>query len=125
MEGWIAFNAAADSALTLTFSSRAYFRFRQLSDTDMDSISLEDLALLEALVQVDQSPDDPLIGSLSERLVDIGLAEMVDGSLRLTDAGVERCKSLHHRVRADKEAAEVLRKREESDAVDEPLAKSA
>ena len=32
----------------------------------------------------------------------------------LTDAGVERCKSLRHRMAADAEAAQVLKDREEA-----------
>ena len=83
----------------------------------MDQISLEDLALLETLVQVDQSALDPLeTATLTDRLIDAGLAEIVDGNMQLTHAGVERCKSLHHRVRADAEAAEVIRLREEAEA---------
>jgi hypothetical protein len=81
----------------------------------MDPISLEELALLEALVEVDQASKEQLrIKALNERLVETGLVVMVDGELKLTDAGIERCKSLHHRVKADKEAAEVLKEREQS-----------
>lgn len=90
----------------------------------MDTISLEDLALLEALVQLDQSPQDPLTVTLGERLVESGLAELADGCLKLTHAGVERCKSLHHRVRADKEAAEILRQRDDASSADEPSTKA-
>lgn len=82
----------------------------------MDQISLEDLALLEALVQVDQSALDPETATLTNRLVEAGLAEYKDGLLALTHGGVERCKSLHHRVRADKEAARVLAARDEQGA---------
>lgn len=78
----------------------------------VDQISLEDLAWLEALVQVDQSAHNPETATLTSRLVEAGLAEFMHGSLVLTHAGVERCKSLHHRVRADKEAATVLKERE-------------
>jgi len=85
----------------------------------MDPISLEDLALRDVLERIDQWLE---LGrnsqGLRERLVEVGLAESVDGVLRLTDAGVERCKSLHHRVAADAEAAQVLQEREKSvDAV--------
>jgi hypothetical protein len=81
----------------------------------MDPISLEELALLELLVEIDQASRAVHTKALKARLVDVGLVEADDdGELKLTDAGVERCKSLHHRVRADKEAAEVLKEREQS-----------
>ncbi len=83
----------------------------------MDPIKLEELALLEALVEVDEASKEQLrIKALNERLVDAGLVETdAGGELKLTDAGVERAKSLHHRVRADKEAAEILKQREQAD----------
>ena len=81
----------------------------------MDPISLEELALLELLVEIDQAARSVQTSALQARLVDAGLVEAGDnGELKLTDAGVERCKSLHHRVRADKEAADVLKEREQS-----------
>lgn len=81
----------------------------------MDPISLEELALLELLVEIDQASRAVHTKALKARLVDVGLVEADgDGELKLTDAGVERCKSLHHRVRADKEAADVLKEREQS-----------
>lgn len=81
----------------------------------MDPISLEELALLELLVEIDQAARPLQTSALQARLVDAGLVEAGDdGELKLTDAGVERCKSLHHRVRADKEAADVLKEREQS-----------
>jgi hypothetical protein len=81
----------------------------------MDPISVEELALLELLVEIDQASRAVHTKPLKARLVDVGLVEAdEDGELKLTDAGVERCKSLHHRVRADTEAAEVLKEREQS-----------
>lgn len=81
----------------------------------MDPISLEELALLDVLERIDQWH---VLGAnsagLRSRLIEVGLVEMVDGDARLTDAGVERCKSLHHRVAADEEAAAVLKEREKS-----------
>jgi len=82
----------------------------------VDPISLEDLALLDVLQRIDQghAPGDHS-RALSERLVEAALAEAgEDGALILTDAGVERCKSLRHRVAADAEAAQVLKEREEA-----------
>lgn len=35
------------------------------------------------------------------------------GTIKLSDAGIERCKSLHHRVISDAEAAALLAEREE------------
>ena len=81
----------------------------------MDPISLEELALLDVLERIDQWLEHgPNAALLLSRLVDVGLAEDVEGTLRLTDAGIERCKSLHHRVKADAEAEQVLLEREKS-----------
>lgn len=71
----------------------------------MDPIPLEDLALLEMLMQVDQRArtleGDPEILS---RLLESGLVERSpDGDTALTVAGVEMCKSLQHRVAADEQ----------------------
>lgn len=85
----------------------------------MDPISLEELALLDVLQRIDQG--QPLTRhsrALHDRLVSTALVEtglIVPGEepgLQLTDAGVERCKSLRHRVAADTEALQVLRERE-------------
>lgn len=81
----------------------------------MDPISLEELALLDVLERIDQSLEHgPNAAQLLERLVEVGLAEMDEGTMRLTDAGIERCKSLHHRVAADTEAVLVILEREKS-----------
>ncbi len=83
----------------------------------MDPISLEELALLDVLDRIDQYHEPALNSSaLRQRLLDNGLVVVEDGVLRLTDAGIERCKSLHHRVIADAEAAAVLAEREENQA---------
>ncbi|BAV95660.1 hypothetical protein ABIE09_003557 [Lysobacter enzymogenes] len=82
----------------------------------MDPISLEDLALLDVLQRIDHghAPDDHS-RTLRERLIESALAHAdEDGTLALTDAGVERCKSLRHRMAADAEAAQVLKDREEA-----------
>lgn len=87
----------------------------------MDPISLEELALLDVLQRIDQG--QPLTRHsqvLRDRLVTTALVEpglIVPGeenNLRLTDAGVERCKSLRHRVAADAEALLVIRDREDA-----------
>lgn len=83
-----------------------------------DPISLEELGLLDVLVRIDQGVGpEPTSQPLRERLTEAGLVEF-DGSsgLRLTEAGIERCKALHHRVSADAEAEHVLAGREESEA---------
>lgn len=83
----------------------------------MDPISIEELALLDVLERIDQHMELGANASdLRLRVVEVGLAEMVDEDLRLTEAGIERCKSLHHRVAADDEAARVLAEREKSSA---------
>ncbi|MHB8911071.1 MAG: hypothetical protein ACYC42_00105 [Lysobacter sp.] len=85
----------------------------------MDPISLEDLALLDVLERIDQSLEHgPNAAPLLERLVDVGLAEKVDGTVVLTDAGIERCKSLHHRVAADAEAELVVMERQKTGEAD-------
>jgi hypothetical protein len=88
----------------------------------VDPISLEDLALLDVLQRIDQGQAPGRHASdLRDRLIDAALAQLdEDGdTLSLTDAGVERCKSLRHRVAADAEAAQVIKEREESAAAQE------
>ncbi|MDH5824175.1 hypothetical protein QFW77_14435 [Luteimonas sp. RD2P54] len=78
----------------------------------MEPIALEDLALLEVLVRIDQRAD--LVEGDTEvvkRLVESGLAEKGDGELTLTVAGVEMCKSLQHRAAADAQAERIRRER--------------
>ncbi len=85
----------------------------------MDPIALEDLALLDVLQRIDQGqPPTRHSQALRERLAEAGLVEADEAGadLRLTDAGVERCKSLLHRLAADAEAAQVLKEREQAAA---------
>ncbi|MCL1634275.1 hypothetical protein M2650_06465 [Luteimonas sp. SX5] len=83
----------------------------------MDPMSLEELALLDVLDRIDQRLEPaPNSGALRQRLIDSGLALVEDGIVRLSDAGIERCKSLHHRVISDAEAAALLAEREEGNA---------
>lgn len=85
----------------------------------MDPISLDELALLDVLERVDQWVEPTASSApLRERLVEVGLVEIVDGAMRLTDAGIERCKSLHHRVAADAEAALIVEERRKSGEAD-------
>ena len=89
----------------------------------MDPISLEELALLDVLERIDQHLEHgPNAAPMLGRLVEVGLIEVDDGSTRLTDAGIERCKSLHHRVKADAEAQLVLMEREKADEAKAPSA---
>ena len=80
-------------------------------------MSLEELGLLDVLHRVDEG-DEPgqRSGLLRERLLEAGLVEEEGGVLRLTQAGIERCKSLKHRAMADNEAVRVLKEREEAEA---------
>lgn len=93
----------------------------------MDPISLEELALLNVLQRIDQGhPPENHSGALRDRLVESGLAQIGEGDeVHLTDAGIERCKSLRHRVAADAEAALVLKEREEAAAQDVETAAEA
>ncbi len=83
----------------------------------MDPMSLEELGLLDVLHRIDEG-DEPgeRSRSLRERLLEGGLVEEDGGSLRLTQAGIERCKSLKHRDMADTAAERVLKEREEADS---------
>lgn len=86
----------------------------------MDPMSLEDLALLDVLDRIDQHVEPaPNSTALRQRLIDTGLVLDQDGKIRLSDAGIERCKSLHHRVISDAEAAALLAEREEGSAESE------
>ena len=83
----------------------------------MDSMSLEDLALLDVLDRIDQHIGPaPNSGALRQRLIDTGLVLDEGGIIKLSDAGIERCKSLHHRVISDAEAAALLAERDEKNS---------
>ena len=72
----------------------------------------DDLDLLGRLLRV--SLHQPLVErahGLAARIVDAGLADRDANGLILTHAGVQRCKSLQHRVAADQEAVRVLGQR--------------
>lgn len=79
----------------------------------MDPIPLEDLALLDVLQQINQASDAVLVeGEIRKRLVDSGLVGDDEDGVQLTHAGIALCKSLQHRVAADKLASEIIDKRE-------------
>lgn len=82
-------------------------------------MNLEDLGLLDVLNRIDEG-EGPGHRSkaLRERLLETGLVDIQDGAMRLTQAGIERCKSLKHRVVADAEAALVLKERQDAEAED-------
>lgn len=70
---------------------------------------LEELALLECLLRIDGGiAIDPKGRVLATRLVRMGLAEEEARSVHLTVAGIERCKSLQHRLASDLEVSRVL-----------------
>lgn len=85
----------------------------------MDPMSLEDLGLLDVLHRIDEghAPGERS-QALRDRLLETGLVELDDGAFRLTQAGIERCKSLKHRSIADAEAALVLKEREDAESAD-------
>lgn len=83
----------------------------------MDPISLEELGLLECLANIDRHGEpDPTLEVFRQRLLDSGLVELQDEKMVLTPAGIERCRALHHRVAADKEAEKVLSERTADDS---------
>lgn len=75
-------------------------------------IGADELDLLECLLRIDlrQGLDERASG-LATRIVAAGLANEGADGLSLTHAGVERCKSLQHRLASDQEAARVLLRR--------------
>jgi hypothetical protein len=79
---------------------------------EVDAISQQELDLLECLLRIDQGqPLDGRAGALLDRMVEAGLVDAPGGLPSLTVAGIERCRSLQHRIAADSEAAKVLAER--------------
>jgi len=84
----------------------------------VESISRDQLDIFECLLRIDRGePLDGGAGALLERLIDGGLVDRADTMLSLTPAGVERCRSLQHRIASDKEAARVLAERGLAEAI--------
>jgi hypothetical protein len=68
---------------------------------------------LEVLQRLDQRAALSVADAeIHKRLVENGLVEEDDGDPHLTAAGIELCKSLHHRGAADAEAAKIREQRE-------------
>jgi hypothetical protein len=81
----------------------------------------QQLDLLECLMRIDRGEDlDGRAAALGARLVEAGLVDDLDGTLRLTPAGIERCRSLQYRMASDREAARVLADRGIALVVGEP-----
>jgi hypothetical protein len=79
---------------------------------DMAAIGQQQIDLLECLVRIDRGEAlDGRASALRDRMIEAGLVDVVDGALRLTTAGIERCRSLQHRLASDREAARVLAER--------------
>src|SRR3546814_17210717 len=83
----------------------------ELCSIGVGNIGQQELDLLECLNRIDtHQPLDPRAEDMLERLIEAGLVNS-NGDLSLTFAGIERCRSLKHRVAGDKEAAKVLAER--------------
>jgi|GEM_PF-1410630 len=88
----------------------------------IDPIPLEDLALLDVLQQISQaSGSTPVETEMARRLIESALVEEHEEGVRLTHAGIALCKSLQHRVAADKLASQIIEKRESGDDSARPL----
>lgn len=72
-------------------------------------IGQQELDLLECLIRIDVGESlDGRAAALLHRLVEGGLVDSREGQLTLTAAGIERSRSLQHRLAGDKDAAQVL-----------------
>lgn len=80
---------------------------------DIHAMRQQELDLLECLVNIDQGAAlDSRADDLVDRLIDAGLVDRIsDGSLALTVAGIDRCRSLQLRLTSDAEAAKILAER--------------
>ena len=85
-----------------------------MSDEERYSIDVvaagqQQIDLLECLLRIDRGEAlDDRAGALRGRLVEAGLVDETNGVLRLTPAGIERCRSLQYRIASDREAARIL-----------------
>ena len=72
-------------------------------------IGQQEIDLLECLLPIDTGQAlDARAADMRLRLVEAGLVQESDHGLALTPGGIERCKSLQHRVAGDREAAKAL-----------------
>lgn len=78
----------------------------------IEPIPLEDLALLDVLQQISQSGETVLAPEIKRRLVESALIEEDEEGVRLSYAGIALCKSLQHRLAADKLAGQIIENRE-------------
>ena len=75
-------------------------------------IDQQEIDLLECLLRIDTGQAlDARAGDMLRRLVEAGLVQESDSGLALTPGGIERCKSLQHRVAGDREAAKAIAER--------------
>ena len=73
------------------------------------NIGQQEIDLLECLLRIDMGQAlDARAADMRLRLIDAGLVQEADNGLALTPAGIERCKSLQHRVAGDREAAKAI-----------------
>ena len=76
---------------------------------NVDAASLEELGLLECLHAIAHGEELAQRSyALRDRLIEAGLATQTEEGLSLTPAGIERCRSLQHRVASDREAQRAL-----------------
>jgi hypothetical protein len=75
-------------------------------------IDQQEIDLLECLLRIDMGhAQDARAADMLRRLVEAGLVRESDNGLALTPGGIERCKSLQHRVAGDREAAKAIAER--------------
>ena len=69
----------------------------------------QEIDLLECLLRIDMGQAlDARAADMRLRLIDAGLVQESGNGLALTPGGIERCKSLQHRVAGDREAAKAI-----------------
>ncbi|MBW8823608.1 MAG: hypothetical protein JF567_05140 [Xanthomonadales bacterium] len=71
--------------------------------------------MLDTLRRIDAAEPLEENSALLPRLVENGLVTQDPEFPRLTDAGIELCKSLQHRLAADAQAEKILKRREAAD----------
>lgn len=85
---------------------------------DVVAADQQQIDLLECLIRIDRGEAlDHRAAALRGRMIEGGLVEDVDGRLRLTPAGIERCRSLQYRMASDREVVKAAAEREPAVAV--------